>query len=141
MGTEMSDQSIQIAQMITEHDYSGALKMLSELWNAHGEFGLRHCTVAGFEQLWVKYQITGYPFSLRRKWDEAKTDRATLELLLPHVAEWNLTTLDGQALELPDVAERKVELVDNVEDQVLMWMIRDFAAFWLTELLLPRKNS
>lgn len=138
MGTELSDQ---VAAAVNEGQYSEAVGLVVRAWNAKSEFGLRHCPEPDHSGVWVRFYTTGYPFSMRKKWDAAKTASETLELVLPHIADWNVTDLNGKPVVLPANGDRPVELVDNVEDSLLMWLIRDFTAFWWTELLLPRKNS
>jgi hypothetical protein len=138
MATEMSEQ---IVEHLKAGEYSEAAAAVVRAWNEHSTFGVRHCPLPGLTDLWVKFKTSGYPFKLRKQWDAAKTDTATLAVLLPYIVEWNLIDVDGQPVALPDVAERTVETVANIEDALLMWLIREFTVFWFTELLTPRKNS
>ncbi len=137
MATELSEQ---ITRQLDDQDYVAAATAVAHAWNEASEFGTRHCPLPGYTDRWVKFKTSGYPFGLRRKWDEAKTDAATLTIALKYVAAWNLTGIDGQPVELPADGTRPIELVDNIEDALLMWLIRDFVLFWFTEVLAPRKN-
>jgi len=131
----------QIAEHVEAKEWREAAAAVARAWDEASPFGVRHCPLPGYTDVWVKFKTSGYPFSLRRKWDEAKTDTATLGLILPYVVEWNLTDVDGQAVDLPAAGERSIETVANIEDALLMWLIREFSVFWFTELLTPRKNS
>ena len=137
MATEMSEL---IKQHVAAGEYSEAAAAVARAWNESGTFGVRHCPLPDFTEVWVQFKTSGYPFGLRRKWDEAKTDAATLDVLLPYVVAWNMADVDGQPVELPPVGARTIETVSNIEDALLMWLIREFTVFWFTELLAPRKN-
>lgn len=139
MATELSVPA-RVAQHLEAGEYAEAIHAIVREWNDRSEFGVRHCPMDGHTDRWVKFKTSGYPFGLRRKWDAARSDTETLSLILPYVIEWNLVNLDGQPISLPDGA-RPTDLLDDVEDQVLMWLIREFVVFWLGELLQPRKNS
>ena len=138
MATELSEQ---IKEHLDAGEFSEAAAAVARAWDDHSEFGMRHCPLPGWTDVWVQFKTSGYPFKLRRAWDEAKTDEATLAVILPYITAWNLTDVDGQPVELPPVAERTVGLVETIEDALLMWLIREFNIFWFTELLRPRKNS
>lgn len=102
----------------------------------------------------VKFKTRGYPFRLRREWQEA-TDAKTLDIVLRYVEEWTLPDMDGVPLPLPPVDERKAPVMmvnkvpvllsppvfDRVEDAIVVWLIRTFAQFWRWELTQPRPNS
>lgn len=136
MGTELSDQ---IVKQLGDGDYRAAAAEVAHAWNEHSEFGTRHCPLPGFTDAWVKFKTSGYPFGLRKRWDAA-TVMEQIEIVLRYVADWNLCDLDGKLVELPADGTRPLELADNLEDALLMWLYREFTLFWLTELLAPRKN-
>ncbi len=144
MATEMSEHTGlagQIAGHVEAKEWREAAAAVARAWDEASAFGLRHCPLPGYTDVWVQFKTSGYPFSLRRKWDEAKTDTATLAIILPYVVAWNLTDVDGHPVELPPAGERSIQTVENIEDGLLMWLIREFNTFWFTELLTPRKNS
>ena len=101
-------------------------------------FNRKACEVAGFESLWVEFKTSGYPRKLRREWDDADSN-GVLGIIMRYVKDWNLTDIHGQPISL--TPERPTSLLDNVEDSVVVWLIRAFQAFWLWELPQPRKNS
>ena len=101
-------------------------------------FNRKTCEVEGFESLWVDFKTSGYPRKLRREWDAADSD-GVLGIILRYVKGWNLTDVEGKPITL--TPERPTSLLDDVEDAVVVWLIRDFQAFWLWELPQPRKNS
>ena len=102
------------------------------------EFGSKVCDVPGFEGVWVRFATRGYPRKLRREWDDADAD-GVQRIVLRYVQEWNVSDVAGVAVVLPD-GERPASLLDNVEDVVVVWLIRAFQRLWLVELLAPRPN-
>jgi len=105
------------------------------------EFGRKVCDVPGFEETWVRFATRGYPRKLRREWDEADADKVQC-IVLRYVTAWNVPDVAGVAIPLPDApAERPATLLDEVEDSVVVWLVRSFQRFWLVELLAPRPNS
>lgn len=143
MATELSEQSTlneRVGKHLDSGDYALALAEIGYAWNEKSEWGTRRCTLVGFEDVFVKFKTRGYPFSLRKKWQEAVThDDTALLLILPYVVAWNFRDIDGNPVELPE-GDRATSLFDNIEDGLLMWLIREFNLFWFTELLAPRKN-
>ena len=101
-------------------------------------FNRKACEVEGFESLWVEFKTSGYPRKLRKEWDEAESD-GVLSIILRYVKDWNLAGIDGKSITL--TLERPASLLDEVEDAVVVWLIRAFQSFWLWELPQPRKNS
>jgi len=133
-------------------------------------FNRKTCELPGLESVWVEYQTRGYPRKLRREWDAAGPDEV-LEIILRYIQAWNLLDLNGLALEVTEVrenyreritlsqrkndtslplAERRKAAQDyeafydalgNVEDSLIVWLIRSFQQFWIYELTQPRKKS
>ena len=99
-------------------------------------FGRKACDVPTYEHVFVQFKTQGYPRKLRREWDEADAD-LMLRIVLRYVATWGVTDLDGAAV----AYSADPACLDNVEDGVVAWLIRDFVVFWLRELTAPRPNS
>lgn len=89
---------------------------------------------------WVRFRTSGYPRKLRREWDAASPDESAV-ILLRYVEAWSVVDVDGQPVELPAAGGRTAALLDNVEDALVMWLVRSFLRFWLTDLVAPRPNS
>ncbi len=103
------------------------------------EFGRVDCKEPQFPGAWVKFKTSGYPRKLRREWDNANAN-GTLEIILRYVEAWNIPALGGDVVALP-AGERKADLMDDVEDALVAWLIRAFLNFWLNELTAARPNS
>ncbi len=132
-------------------------------------FNHKACDIAGYETLWVRFETRGYPKRLRREWDSAGPC-ATLEIITRYVEAWQVIDLYGTALEFSNVRQNAVKRAEvekrandlslkagerakakkeldempdalgDIEDAVLVWLIRTFKEFWLVELTAPRKN-
>ena len=111
---------------------------VSEMSERVNPFGRATCDQDGYTGVWVQFKTSGYPFGLRRKWDKAKTDEA-LAIVLSYVEAWNLPDISGKVVTLTN-GQRTIDLVDDVEDVLVLWLMRAFSTFWLTELPYPRKN-
>ena len=104
------------------------------------EFGRKTCDVPGFEHVWVRFATRGYPRKLRREWDEADAD-GVQRIVLRYIQEWNVPDVAGAPVPLPAApAEHPSSLLDDVEDAVVVWLVRAFQRFWLVELLAPRPS-
>jgi hypothetical protein len=137
--TELSAIARLVGAFIESGDWQSAANELAQGWHADIDLGLRHCvTQPEYPDLWVRFKTRGYPFRMLREWDRLDLD-ASVEKMLSYVEEWNLVDHDGNAVALDD--ERKVTLLDNVEDKVVAWLIGDFIRFWQRDLRTPRKNS
>ncbi len=99
------------------------------------------CDVPGFETAWVKFKTSGYPFSLRKRWDAASTDEA-VGIIAEYIVDGEFPNASGGVLSLngKDNA-RRIEVLDKSEDAVVAWLIRTFRAFWLVTLVNARPNS
>jgi len=137
MATELSEQ---VSDYLENKQYVEAIGAVTRAWNEAGEFGVRHCSLPDYAETWVKFKTRGYPFSLREKWDNTTTYKDTLTIVLGYIADWNFTDISGQPIALPADGSRPTELVDNLEDGLLFWLVREFTYFWLYELPKPRKN-
>mgnify|MGYP001597417873 FL=1 len=105
-------------------------------------FGYYACDRAGFEQVWVQFRPSGYPFGLRRKWLADTSEVSTIETVLGYVQDWQMPALDGAPIRLPQNGTlRTVELVDDVDIAVVTWLIQTFAAWLLRDVGRPPKNS
>ena len=100
------------------------------------KFGLKRCDVEGYEHVWVELKTRGYPRKLRKEWDGADSN-ATLGIVLRYIAAWNMTDVEGAAVE----NTQDWTCLENVEDAVATWLVRVFVVFWLRELIVPRPNS
>jgi len=103
-------------------------------------FGLYRCDVPEYPSAWVKFKLTGYPFKLRRQIDDAANDREVMLLILPRIEAWSVVDAGGQALPEPAECLAQPELLDELEDALLYWIVRVFYDFWRIKLLTPRKN-
>lgn len=104
------------------------------------EFGRYECPIPEYAGTWVKFRNVGYPFSLRRRLDEAKLDdMAIIEIILPFVEGWGLADVKGKAVKLPPADKRKSEVLDSVEEGVIAWLIGTFYGHRLA-LMQPRPN-
>ncbi len=103
------------------------------------EFGVYRCDTPEYPDAWVRFRLTGYPFKLRRQMEEITNDREAMLLMLPRVADWSVRDADGREMPSPAECLAQPELLDNLEDPILFWLMR---AFWAhrAALNLPRKN-
>ena len=131
-----SELSEQIARHVEAGEWPQAMSALVEAWNESAEFGV--VRMAGPFDVWVRFKTTGYPFRMRREWDAAKTDEATLAIVLPRVVEWNIKDADGKAV--PVDLSRGAALLDNVEEPIVVWLIQRFFIFWRRDLVTLRPN-
>ncbi len=137
--TELSER---IKQHLDAGEWAKAMAELAEAWKAASEFGVMVCDRPEYPGVWVKFQTSGYPFGLRRQWDDLKTDVEALGVILPRVVDWNVTDLAGTPVPLNGDREaaRDAALLDNVDDGLVVWLIHAFTRFWRIELPQPRKN-
>lgn len=101
--------------------------------------GLKQCDLPGFEHVWAQFRTSGYPFRLRREWDAASGEQA-IALVLGYIVDWNLTDVDGAPVALP-AGPRSLALLDNVEDALVLWLVRAFQRAWRYDLTAARPNS
>ena len=106
--------------------------------NTKTEYNLRVCPAPGLESVWVKFATRGYARKLRREWDAAKPDQM-LEIVLRFVEAWSLTDINGAPIPLP-AHPRAADVLDDCEDALVIWLLREFQQFWLYELPNPKKN-
>jgi hypothetical protein len=99
-------------------------------------FGHKVCDVPGYEHVWCQFATSGYPRKLRREWDAADSDEIQ-RIFLRYITAWHLTDVAGAVVE----NTREPACLDNVEDAVVVWLLRAFTLFWLKELTAPRPNS
>lgn len=118
------------------------------------EFGRYVCDVPGVSGVWVQFKARGYPFGMRRKWQEARTDEASFAILLPKVEAWHLLDVDGKvvALQLPapapeteegetkPAAHNPLAFLDNVDGAVVTWLVTMFTRFLLYHSSYPPKG-
>lgn len=137
---DASELSERVKKLAEAGNWLSVQAAVNAAWHEQeNDFGLMRCSYSGYESLWVRFRTHGYPFSLRRRWEEAD-DRATLEIVLEYVTEWNLPDVSGAPALLPD-GLRSAALLDEVEDSLVIWLVRAFRQFWRVELTQPRKNS
>ncbi len=105
------------------------------------EFGRYQCPIPEYAQVWVKFRASGYPFSLRKRLDEAKLDdESILAIVLPFVEGWGLVNVEGKPVKLPPPDKRPAEVMSEVEEGVTAWLIGSFYRHRFA-LLQPRPNS
>lgn len=138
--TELSVLAAEVGKHIEAGEFQEASNTLSAGWREDMEFGMRPSTLPDFPDLWVRFATRGYPYSLARKWLDKNSDEMLL-VMLGYVEEWNMIDLDSNPIALPEKEKRSPDLVDNVEDRILFWLVQQFQEFWQRDLRLPRKNS
>lgn len=100
------------------------------------EFGKKICDIPGYTDCWVQFKTSGYPRKLRREWDAADMAGAWA-IVVRYTLAWNLRDMNNQPVALgSDYAA-----MDDVEDNMVTWIIRSFTNLWLVELTRPRPNS
>ena len=138
--TIASELSEQIIQAVSDKEWSKVLRLTDEARREQLGDGRRHCTQPEYPEVWVKFRDRGYPFSLRKDYDEAPlTDMQAIVIVLGYVEEWMLSDMAGQPVLLPANGARKPELLGNVDEMIVAWIIREFGAV-RRELMRPRKN-
>ena len=135
--TEISEQ---LKGFISTGEWGEAARLLANEWNAASEFGMYHCDVPEQPDAVIQFKLTGYPFKLRRLWDEAKNDAEIMQLILPRVASWSMRGAGGEPLPPAPDCLNDIGLLDELEETMLMWVTRAFVDFWRVKLILPRKN-
>ena len=106
------------------------------------KFGHYACDRAGFENVWVQFKPSGYPFGLRRRWLADTNEVTTIETVLGYVQAWNVSALSGTPVTLPLNGDmRLVALVDQVDIAIVTWLIQSFATWLLRDVGRPPKNS
>ena len=112
---------------------------LAQQQTATEEFGLYRCDLPEHAQEWVRFKLTGYPFKLRRELDGAENDQAVMLLILQRVIDWSVHDAEGNAMPAPAECIARPELLDNLEDPMLYWIVRSFYSH-RAMLNSPRKN-
>ena len=136
---DASELSEQIRQSIESGEWSLALSALAGAWGEVSEFGTVYCHLPDYPGVWVRFATRGYPFRLRREWESASTDAALIGIILPRVTAWNMPDVDGNPIPLPS-GERGIEILNDADDSLVVWLLRAFWRFWRIELPVPRKN-
>lgn len=133
MTDSVSELSGQAITAIEAGEWSKAAALVSAAWREHAPPGFRPCTLPDYSDVWVRYRARGYPYSLRRKWQEVTGEAAIFELVLPYIEEWNVPDSNGQPLILPE-GERTVALFDPMDIPLVFWLVRDFGTWLLRDL-------
>jgi len=139
-----SELSEQVRQNVEAGEWARAMTAVAEAWRDASEFGTVTCGLPEYADVWVRFRTSGYPFSLRKQWEQAN-DEGALDLILPRVVAWNLRDVDGLSVDLPEgerqhALQERTLVFDNVDDALVVWMIRAFFMFWRRDLTGPRKN-
>jgi len=137
---DASELSERIANLVREGMWSEAAAEVARAWKELSAFGTRRCDLPEFPDVFVRFHTIGYPFRLRRQWTDEDRADGLLEIILPHVAEWNLADLSGKPVSLSDGA-RHATLMDDVDTALVLWLVRQFSQFLLVDLASPRPNS
>lgn len=77
-----------------------------------------------FENLgdvWVEFREDRWTFGDRRKISESFSDSVTMGIILGYVDAWNVKDINGKDIELGK--ERGIEVLDNVEDDIVVWLV------------------
>ncbi len=133
-----SELSEQIKNHLEAGEYAQANALLMIEWRQRSEFGVARCNLPEYSEVWVRFKTSGYPFSLRREW-EAADEEETFRIMAAHVEDWNLPDLSGGVVALDGDLSKTI--LDQVEESLLWWMVREFVNFWRVDLMTPRKNS
>ncbi len=88
--------------------------------------GIRKSPNPEYPDVWVQFKTSGYPFSLNRTLDKSKDPLFTMQTVLSYVIAWNMTDIDGKAIELPMNGARGPEILDNVDEALTTWIIKAF---------------
>ena len=87
----------------------------------------------GDENIWVEFKPNGYAYKLQRLIREERDDVRLLEIITPFVVACHLPKVDGDFTEIViDVSN-----LDEVEDNVVIGLIREFFAFRQERLFSP----
>lgn len=105
------------------------------------EFGKVDCDLSEYPGVWVKFKTRGYPFKLRQQWRDAKDDAEIASITLRYIEAWGLVDIDGKDVPLPATKDRPYDLLADVEDALVVWMVREFKKFWQFDLVSARPNS
>jgi len=134
-----SELSEQIVAAIEAKEWTRAQRLINDERREQTGDGKRYCTLPEYPGAWGRFKDRGYPFSLRRDYDMASlNDIQTIEAILPFVEEWNMPGIGGADVVL-NGAVRKAELLDDVDEMLIGWLIREFSLH-RRELMRPRKN-
>ena len=135
-----SELSEQIKTLVTSSEWGEAARLLAREWDEVSEFSVYHCDVPEQPDALIKFKMTGYPFKLRRLWDEAKNDAEIMQLIMPRVASWSMLGAGGEPFPSAQDCLSDIALLDELEETMLMWVTRSFVNFWRLKLIQPRKN-
>lgn len=135
-----SELSEQIKTLVETGEWGEAARLLTREWDEVSEFGVYHCDLPEQPEALVKFKPTGYPFKLRRLWDEAKTDGEIMQLILPRVEMWTMRGAGGEPLPSAQECLADIALLDELEETMLVWLTHSFVNFWRVKLIQPRKN-
>lgn len=133
MANSVSELSGQATAAIDAGEWGKAATLVAAAWRENSPPGFRPCSLPDYPDVWVRYKARGYPYSLRRKWQEAAGEVEILELTLPYIEAWSLTGADSQPVALPDGA-RTAALLDAVDIALVFWLVRDFGRWIMQDL-------
>uniref|UniRef100_A0A6M3KKR1 Uncharacterized protein n=1 Tax=viral metagenome TaxID=1070528 RepID=A0A6M3KKR1_9ZZZZ len=91
------------------------------------------CDLPAFPDTFVEFRDRPWKFGDRRRTLEAGGDAAALEIILPYVVEWNVKDCGGNPVD----AKAGVDMLDDVEDGVVIWLIRAWFEARLKATQLP----
>lgn len=129
----VSELSGQATAAIEAGEWVKAAALVSAAWRENSPPGFRPCSLPEYTDVWVRYKARGYPYSLRRKWQEAMGEAAIFELVLPYVEEWSIPDSTGRPLALPE-GERTAALFDSMDIPLVFWLVRDFGLWLMRDL-------
>src|SRR3990167_692448 len=96
--TELAER---IQQNVEAGQWAQAMATLADAWKDASDFGVVPCGLPDYADVWVRFKTSGYPFALRRQWEQANDDQAIYGLVLPRIVAWNVRDVDGNPVELP----------------------------------------
>ena len=79
----------------------------------------------GNENTWVEFKKSGYPFKLSRQLKDSNKENEILDIVLGYVTACHIPTLDDAWLD----AVATKDALDNVDEQLVVWVIREFYEF------------
>jgi hypothetical protein len=78
------------------------------------------CPLEGHRETWVEFRDSGWTFGDRRRILEAMSDAVAVSLILGYVERWSLKDAGGADVPI----KRDIEVLDGVDDEVVVWLIR-----------------
>ena len=79
------------------------------------------CDLGGFEENWIEFRSSPWPFGDRRKMMEGQSDLLSLGVILDYVDTWNMSNTAGKLVSFDP--EAGVEILDDLDEILVNWII------------------